>query len=140
MCRSRGHARRRRDPIRSLFVSLQSCEAILNWAYPCDFYRQRTLEMNARTIALLERYAPPILGGVLMLLAWEFLPALFNVSRLLLPPPSSVVRSLWLIYDRGLLVENFAVTLAEALLGFSIGSVTAIFFAFIVTRSLIIER
>jgi len=35
-------------------------------------------------------------------------------------------------YDRGLLIENFLVTLAEALLGFAIGSVTAIFFAFAV--------
>jgi len=92
--------------------------------------------MNTRTAALLERYAPPILGGILILLVWEFLPPLFHVSKLLLPPPSAVVRSLWLIYDRGLLVENFVVTLAEALFG----SATAIFFAFIVTRSLIIER
>jgi NitT/TauT family transport system permease protein len=53
--------------------------------------------MNPRIAALLERYAPPILGGILILLAWEFLPAFFHVSKLLLPPPSSVVRSLWLI-------------------------------------------
>ncbi len=45
-----------------------------------------------------------------------------------------------MIYDRGLLVDNFLITLAEALLGFAIGSIAAIFFAFIVTRSLIIER
>jgi NitT/TauT family transport system permease protein len=101
---------------------------------------ERTLQMNSRIAALLERYAPPILGGIVILLAWEFLPALFKVSRLLLPPPSEVLRSLWLIYDRGLLVENFAVTLAEALVGFAIGSLAAIFFAFIVTRSLIVER
>src|SRR4051794_40884750 len=102
--------------------------------------QQGRLKMNTRIAALLERYAPPILGGILILLVWEFLPALFHVSKLLLPPPSAVVQSLWLIYDRGLLVENFVVTLAEALLGFAIGSVAAIFFAFIVTRSLIIER
>jgi NitT/TauT family transport system permease protein len=96
--------------------------------------------MNARVAAALERYGPPILGGIVILLVWEFVPAIFNVSKLLLPPPSSIVRSLWLIYDRGLLIENFLITLAEALLGFAIGSVTAIFFAFAVTRSLIIER
>jgi NitT/TauT family transport system permease protein len=95
---------------------------------------------NVRTAALLARYAPPIVGGIVLLLAWEFIPAFFNVSKLLLPPPSAIARSLWLIYDRGLLVDNFLITLAEALLGFAIGSVTAIFFAFIVTRSLIIER
>jgi NitT/TauT family transport system permease protein len=96
--------------------------------------------MNARAAAMLERYAPPVLGGIVLLLVWEFLPAALNVSKLLLPPPSSIARSMWLIYDRGLLVENFLVTLAEALLGFAIGSVTAIFFAFLVTRSLLIER
>jgi len=50
-----------------------------------------------------------------ILLVWEFVPAIFNVSKLLLPAPSSIARSLWLIYDRGLLIENFLVTLAEAL-------------------------
>src|SRR4051794_40382223 len=96
--------------------------------------------MNTRILTLLERYAPPILGGIFILMMWEFLPALFHVSKLLLPPPSSVARSLYLIYDRGLLLENFMVTLAEALLGFMIGSVAAICFAFIVTRSSMIER
>ena len=96
--------------------------------------------MNTRVAAVLERYGPPIIGGIVILLVWEFVPAIFNVSKLLLPAPSSIARSLWLIYDRGLLIENFLVTLAEALLGFAIGSVTAIFFAFAVTRSLIIER
>src|SRR5258708_13522524 len=96
--------------------------------------------MNTRVAVMLERYGPPIIGGIVILLVWEFVPAIFNVSKLLLPAPSSVIRSLWLIYDRGLLVENFLVTLVEALLGFAIGSVTAIFFAFAVTRSLIIER
>ncbi|MFX8875800.1 hypothetical protein ABTM97_19735, partial [Acinetobacter baumannii] len=45
-----------------------------------------------------------------------------------------------LIYDRGLLVDNFLVTLVEALSGFAIGSLAAIFFAVVVTRSVLIER
>jgi NitT/TauT family transport system permease protein len=96
--------------------------------------------MNNRASAQLERYAPPVLGGILILLVWEYVPAFFKVSKLLLPPPSSVIRSVWLIYDRGLLVENFAATLTEALAGFAAGSISAIFFAFLVTRSLIVER
>lgn len=96
--------------------------------------------MDPRTTALFERYAPPVLGGIVLLLMWEFVPALFNVSKLLLPPPSSVMRSLWIIYDRGILVDNFLTTLVEALSGFAIGSVAAIFAAFLVTRALIIER
>lgn len=90
--------------------------------------------------ASLLRYLPPLLGGVLLLLAWEFLPRAFNVSGLLLPPPSAVFRSLWLLYDRGLLVGNFLITLAEALGGFVIGSLCGVFFAFLVTRSDMLER
>jgi NitT/TauT family transport system permease protein len=96
--------------------------------------------MHARTAAFFSRYAPPLIGGVFILAVWEYVPAYFNVSRLLLPPPSSIVHSLWLIYQRGLLVDNFAVTLIEALSGFALGSIAAIFFAFLVTRSLLLER
>lgn len=96
--------------------------------------------MSARTNALFGRYAPPTLGGIVLLLVWEFVPAFFNVSKLLLPPPSAIARSLWLIYDRGLLIDNFLVTLVEALSGFATGSLAAIFFAFLVTRSVLIER
>jgi len=93
-----------------------------------------------RARALLERYSPPVLGGIVLLLAWEYVPAFFGVSKLLLPPPSSIARSLWTIYDRGILVDNFLVTLMEALLGFAIGAVTGIFAAFLVTRAVLIER
>lgn len=105
-----------------------------------DSRQQGHKKMSTRTNALFGRYAPPIFGGVALLLVWEFVPASLNVSKLLLPPPSAIARSLWLIYDRGLLVDNFLVTLIEALSGFAIGSLAAIFFAFIVTRSLLIER
>jgi NitT/TauT family transport system permease protein len=96
--------------------------------------------MSNRLNAAMARYGAPIAGGVVILLAWEFLPALFNVSKLLLPPPSAVIRSMWLVYDRGLLLPNFIVTLVEALAGFAVGSICGIFFAFLVTRSLLIER
>jgi NitT/TauT family transport system permease protein len=99
-----------------------------------------TVPANYRTSAWFQRYAPPVLGGVVLLLIWEYVPAMFDVSKLLLPPPSSIARSLWTIYDRGILVDNFLVTLMEALLGFSIGAITGIFAAFLVTRALIIER
>jgi NitT/TauT family transport system permease protein len=96
--------------------------------------------MNSRLFMLLDRYAPPIFGGIAILLVWEYVPAFFHVSKLLLPSPSSVIGALWLIYDRGLLLENFLITLVEALSGFSCGSLSAIFVAFLVTRSLLVER
>src|SRR5258708_11257752 len=91
--------------------------------------------MNNRLSMMLDRYVPPIFGGIIILLVWEYVPALFRVSKLLLPSPSSVVGSLWLIYDRGLLVENFLITLLEALAGFACCSVRALFVSFLLTRS-----
>jgi NitT/TauT family transport system permease protein len=96
--------------------------------------------MNSRLSMLVDRYAPPIFGGIAILLVWEYVPAFFHVSKLLLPSPSSVIGALWLIYDRGLLLENFLITLVEALSGFSCGSLSAILVAFLVTRSLLVER
>ncbi|MBN9041389.1 MAG: hypothetical protein BGP05_02070 [Rhizobiales bacterium 62-47] len=96
--------------------------------------------MNNKLLALAARYAPPLLGGVILLGVWELLPRVLNIPSLLLPPPSSVAKSLWLLYDRGLLVNNFTVTLIEALAGFVIGSILGVFFAFLVTRSILLER
>jgi NitT/TauT family transport system permease protein len=96
--------------------------------------------MNRTIPAMITRYLPPLIGGIAIILAWEFLPRIFNIPTLLLPPPTLVFKSVWLLYDRGLLLGNFAITLAEALGGFAIGSVCGVFFAFLVTRSLLIER
>lgn len=96
--------------------------------------------MNGLSYRLIARFGAPLAGGVVIFLAWEFLPPLFNVSKLLLPPPSAVIRSIGLVYAHGLLVDNFLITLVEALSGFALGSICGIFFAFLVTRSLLIER
>jgi NitT/TauT family transport system permease protein len=75
-----------------------------------------------------------------LLTAWEILPVLFGVSKLLIPPPSAVASSLWTVFHRGLLVENFLITLTEALSGFVIGSGAAVLCAFAITRSQLVER
>jgi NitT/TauT family transport system permease protein len=96
--------------------------------------------MNKNMSAIVGRYLPPLIGGAVLLLVWEMLPRLLSIPSLLLPPPSSVAKSLWLLYDRGLLIDNFTVTLIEALGGFVIGSISGVFFAFLVTRSILLER
>jgi NitT/TauT family transport system permease protein len=96
--------------------------------------------MKSRLTDAMERHGLPFLAGAIILLVWEYVPEYFGVSKLLLPKPSSVVYSLWQLQVRGLLVENFLITLYEALGGFIIGAVSAIFFAFLVTRSVLIER
>lgn len=87
-----------------------------------------------------DRYGLPVLAGGVILLVWEFVPSHLGVSRLLLPAPTSIFRSLWQLQERGLLVENFLITLFEALGGFIIGATSGVFFAFLVTRSILIER
>jgi NitT/TauT family transport system permease protein len=96
--------------------------------------------MTVRLYDAVERHGLPLLAGAVILLMWEYVPPFFGVSKLLLPVPSAIARSLWVIYDRGLLIENFMITLFEALGGFAAGATSAIFFAFLVTRSVLIER
>ena len=96
--------------------------------------------MNTRLLSILERQGLPLLAGAIIVLVWEYVPAAMGVSKLLLPTPSEILHALWTLQSRGLLVENFLITLFEALGGFVVGSISAIFFAFLVTRSVIIER
>jgi NitT/TauT family transport system permease protein len=96
---------------------------------------------NRRLLAtVIERCAAPAVAGLALLAAWEFLPAAFGVSKLLIPPPSAVAQSLWIVFARGLLIENTLVTLFETLAGFVIGSSAAVCVAFLITRSRLIER
>jgi NitT/TauT family transport system permease protein len=96
--------------------------------------------MATRSRMLLERYGPPAVAGAMLLAAWEILPPAFGVSKLLIPQPSSIAASLQTIMERGLLLENLLVTLFETLAGFVIGSSAAVFFAFLITRSQLVER
>ena len=96
--------------------------------------------MATRSRMLLERYGPPAVAGAMLLAAWEILPPAFGVSKLLIPQPSSIAASLQTIIERGLLLENLLVTLFETLAGFVIGSSAAVFFAFLITRSQLVER
>src|SRR5690606_7665189 len=69
--------------------------------------------MSSKIPMPISRYLPPTIGGVALLVVWESLPRLFDISTLLLPPPSAVAASMWHLFDRGLLVGNFLVTLVE---------------------------
>lgn len=96
--------------------------------------------MSSSITMAVKRYLPPVIGGAVLLLVWESLPRFFNISTLLLPPPSAVAASMWYLFEQDLLASNFMVTLVEALGGFVIGSILGVFFAFFVTRSELLER
>ncbi|HMA80359.1 MAG TPA: hypothetical protein VKR81_05695, partial [Candidatus Binatia bacterium] len=61
-------------------------------------------------------------GGVSIcagLVVWEILARLLLDNELLIPPPSSVVRSFWTLTVSGQLNKHFAATLIEFAYGFS---------------------
>jgi NitT/TauT family transport system permease protein len=95
---------------------------------------------RARSRILAERIAPPLVSGVLLLAVWEFVPAAFGVSKLLIPPPSAIAVSLKVTAERGLILDNLLVTLTETLAGFAFGSFAAVVVAFLITRSKLVER
>lgn len=86
------------------------------------------------------RFLPPLVTGIVILLMWEFLPRLFGVSALLIPPLSQVAFALWNGLASGVIQEALAVTLFEALTGYVIGSGLGIFLAALITRSELAER
>lgn len=86
------------------------------------------------------RFFPPLVTGVVVLLVWEFVPRIFDVSQLLFPPFSLVAQALWVGIARGVIFDALVVTLFEAVTGFLIGSGLAITMAAIITRSEVLER
>jgi NitT/TauT family transport system permease protein len=72
---------------------------------------------------------------VAALLLWELAVRAFAVPAYLLPPPSAIVQ----VMDRDLL-GHFAVTLCEALAGFTLASVSAFAVALLFVRSPLLER
>jgi NitT/TauT family transport system permease protein len=99
--------------------------------------------MSERRSALPARAAgrliPPAITGLAIVSLWELVPYL-GVSPLLIPPLSDVIRALARGIVTGVIPSALVVTLAEALLGFMLGSGAAIVIAALLTRSALIER
>ena len=60
------------------------------------------------------------------LLLWEILARLLLENELLIPPPSSVVRSFWKLASTGQLNRHFAATVLEFTYGFAAACVVGI--------------
>ena len=54
--------------------------------------------------------------------AWEIICRAFDISPIIVPPPSSVATMLWLQLTQGTLLANLFVTLQEALFGFALAA------------------
>jgi NitT/TauT family transport system permease protein len=80
------------------------------------------------------------LSLVLVLVLWEAAVGYFEVPLYILPPPSTVVRALVLMFGNPLLYGNALVTFGEALAGFGLACVTATIFAVLISESAFCER
>lgn len=78
--------------------------------------------------------------AILVLLAWEAAVVVFDVSPLIVPPPSAVVVSLAAGLADGTLITHAWVTLQEILLGFAAAVVAALTVAFLVTQSRLVDK
>ncbi len=70
---------------------------------------------------MIRRWAPRIGAMVLLVALWQGIVTLSGLPRFILPPPGLVVETLWA--SRVMLAENALVTLAEVLIGLSLGAV-----------------
>lgn len=69
-----------------------------------------------------------VLGGLLL---WEILTRLFLENELLIPPPSSVLRTLWKLGSSGALNEHFLTTLLEFIYGFTCASIFGVILGYL---------
>jgi NitT/TauT family transport system permease protein len=75
-----------------------------------------------------------ILSIVVGLLVWEILTRLFLENELLIPPPTSVARSLWKLTLSGQLNRHLSATLFEFICGFSTACVVGIVLGYLMGR------
>ena len=91
-----------------------------------------------RRPGLAGRVLPPLVFSLLVLGAWQAYIVLADVNPLLLPSPFDVARSV--VDNAALFASNAVVTLTEILLGFTLGAVTGIALAVLLTYSPLAER
>ncbi|MBO9446137.1 ABC transporter permease [Ruegeria sp. R14_0] len=111
--------------------------ALIFWAgaWALNVWLARSIYHDSRGI----RVFVPVLFGVTLLILWEGLVRGFNVSPVILPPPSMVAQTFANSTD--ILWQDFKQTVFKgALTGFAIGSSAAFLTAILIDRSLFLTR
>lgn len=80
--------------------------------------------MRLRRLSWIDLITPA--ASVIFIAAWEFICKFWNVSTLIVPPPSQIVVALWNETIHGTLLYNLGVTLFETGAGFIIASILGI--------------
>jgi len=87
---------------------------------------------------ILVRYGPPALALSGLIAAWQVCVVGFHISATILPSPVRVVQTASALGP--LLLRDIVVTLYEVLTGFFLGNVFAVCIAYLISRSLLVER
>lgn len=75
--------------------------------------------VGTRKLTIRKEVSRGFCSALAVLILWEILARLLLENELLIPPPSSIFRSLWRLGSTGQLNEHFLVTLQEFLYGFT---------------------
>lgn len=81
----------------------------------------------------------PLLFAI-FIASWEWLVTIFEVPRIILPPPSAVMKSLMTFITSGSIFRHFGVTLFETVAGFLIGSGIGLILGILVAQFRIVEK
>jgi NitT/TauT family transport system permease protein len=81
-----------------------------------------------------------LLSAVVFFGGWELIVRALDFPSGILPAPSSILRSLWVMIEIGTLPRHLGVTLTETLVGFVIGSVAGILLGTLIALSRLASR
>jgi NitT/TauT family transport system permease protein len=81
-----------------------------------------------------------ILLFVVVIGGWELVIDVFEVPRIVVPPPSAVARALWDGLRSGSLIVHFGVTFFETIAGFAIGAAVGLVLGALVGMSPLVEK
>jgi NitT/TauT family transport system permease protein len=79
-----------------------------------------------------KRFAPAVIAFIVVLAAWSLTVRCFRINPVILPPPIAVLQAF--VTNWRSIATNTGITMAESILGFTLGSITAYFVAIAFVR------
>jgi NitT/TauT family transport system permease protein len=93
---------------------------------------------RARAVRLFDRFYPPVLAGLLLLMTWEFVVWWFKLPNFVLPRPGEIL--LAATNDPQDLLHDTITTIGEAMGGYLAGSLLGLIVAIVFVAAPIMER
>ncbi|APH71673.1 ABC transporter permease [Aquibium oceanicum] len=93
-----------------------------------------------RAVKLRPEVSLSLLLFVAIIVVWEGSVRLFDIATIIVPPPSAIVKALWLNLNTPRFYYHFGVTLWEILAGFAIGTVVGLVIGVSIGQWKILEK